>query len=58
MLSGLSRGQDTRNQAEEIEAQECMAVVKTHEEVRTKTHLTTQEIGQKYLKHLVCHIHI
>lgn len=46
-----ARYEEALKEAEEIEAQERMAIVKTDEE--TKSHLTAQEIGQKYVEHLV-----
>jgi hypothetical protein len=48
-----ARYEEALKEAEEIEAQERMAVVKTGEDAKTKKHLTAQEIGQKYVEHLV-----
>jgi hypothetical protein len=48
-----ARYEEALKEAEEIEAQERMSVVKTDEDPKTKMHLTAQEIGQKYVEHLV-----
>jgi len=48
-----ARYEEALKEAEEIEAQERMAVVKTDEVDKTKIHLTAQEIGQKFVEHLV-----
>jgi hypothetical protein len=48
-----ARYEEALKEAEEIEAQERMALVKTDEVDKTKMHLTAQEIGQKFVEHLV-----
>ena len=48
-----ARYEEALKEAEEIEAQERMAVIKVDQEAKTKIHLTPQEIGQKYVEHLV-----
>lgn len=49
------RYEDALKEAEEIEAQERMVVVKppANQEENKRVHLTAQEIGQKYIEHLV-----
>ena len=48
-----ARYEEALKEAEEIEAQERMAVVKTDDVDMAKMHLTAQEIGQKFVEHLV-----
>jgi hypothetical protein len=52
-LVDRTRYEEALKEAEEIEAQERMAVVKSDEVEKTKIHLTAQDIGQKYVEHLV-----
>jgi len=48
-----ARYEEALKEAEEIEAQERMAVIKADEVDKTKIHLTAQDIGQKFVEHLV-----